>query len=225
MKRIHLLKKTLRDDIIRALDAGGFYPPGKVETRRGATVRVVARDRDAPAGLRVITETPDRVNEAFGGDVVPLVRELTHVDTIDEALATADLCAVLDAIAPLADDAEWPDGVRAALAHFVGAIEVTGGILRGDGAPVGDPEWPDLGDAYVRACAALGVPVAVNTADDWCRECSNPVRLGAGGVINHLDGDGEIDHDVDADHVAILATWPRLEDGSIPAIRWVDDGD
>jgi hypothetical protein len=45
--------------------------------------------------------------------------------------------------------------LTAALMSFVSAIDVTGCITENDG-PVGDPEWLDLADAYLQACAALG---------------------------------------------------------------------
>lgn len=222
MKRIALLKRKLRNDIIRALDAGGVYPANRVETWRGAFVRFVVRDRAAPAGLRVRTELPDLVTEAFGGaNFVPMVSELTHEDTIDETLATADLCAILDAIAPLADDVDaWPEPAAEALGHFVRAVEVTGGILRGDGAPVGDPEWPDLGDAYVRACLALGVPVCVSADDNWCDQCAGQVRINSDGTANHVTADGNVAYDTDADHTPTTALWERLVDGTIPDINW-----
>lgn len=54
--------------------------------------------------------------------------------------------------------------LRAALEVFVDAIEATDGCTIdeiGNVHPVGDPEWIDLGDAYIDACAALGrKPVA-----------------------------------------------------------------
>jgi len=42
-----------------------------------------------------------------------------------------------------------------ALMQFVNTIENTGGLENDGVSPVGDPEWIDLGDAYVKACAAL----------------------------------------------------------------------
>lgn len=47
-----------------------------------------------------------------------------------------------------------------ALREFVDTINATGGIVEGaDGlaAPAADPEWCDLGEAYLKACSALGV--------------------------------------------------------------------
>jgi hypothetical protein len=62
------------------------------------------------------------------------------------------------------------DAVRAALDGFIEAIETTGGCFRNEGgvlAPAGDPDWTDLGDAYVRACAAIGrTPLIVPPEDD-----------------------------------------------------------
>jgi hypothetical protein len=45
-----------------------------------------------------------------------------------------------------------------ALLNFCTTIESTGGVIQykdGNYAPEGDPEWIDLGDAYLAACAAL----------------------------------------------------------------------
>lgn len=36
-----------------------------------------------------------------------------------------------------------------------------------------------------------------------CRECGNPMMVGDDGVSHHLSDDGWVDHDLDADHVAI----------------------
>ena len=56
-----------------------------------------------------------------------------------------------------------------ALRAFVDTINATSGIFIDptDGpCPVGAPEWPDLGVAYLHACAALGVePVLVTSLD------------------------------------------------------------
>jgi hypothetical protein len=51
-----------------------------------------------------------------------------------------------------------------ALESFIGTIEATGGIYRdrkGWACPVGDPEWIDLGEAYLQACRALKREVLV----------------------------------------------------------------
>ena len=50
------------------------------------------------------------------------------------------------------------DPQEAALREFIDAIEATGGVVTTDCglyAPVADEDWIDLGEAYVRACAAL----------------------------------------------------------------------
>ena len=47
----------------------------------------------------------------------------------------------------------------AALESFVDAIEATGGVIidhQGLACPVPDPDWIDLGEAYLHACRALG---------------------------------------------------------------------
>jgi hypothetical protein len=73
--------------------------------------------------------------------------------------------------------------LRSALRAFVGTIEATGGCVRpGPGAvgpsgeelidreddrpvPAGDESWPDLADAYLLACRALGRPPMVRDPD------------------------------------------------------------
>jgi len=57
-----------------------------------------------------------------------------------------------------------------ALADFVSAISVTGGVKtdrNGYRVPVCDPEWVDLGEAYVKACDALGVEPKVSDEEDY----------------------------------------------------------
>lgn len=46
-----------------------------------------------------------------------------------------------------------------ALDRLISAIEVTGGLIayeNGTYAPYADPDWIDLGDAYLAACEELG---------------------------------------------------------------------
>lgn len=56
---------------------------------------------------------------------------------------------------------KWPKGKdkrEVALLEFIEAVEATGGVIvQGDGlhAPVADLDWVDVGEAYVRACAAM----------------------------------------------------------------------
>lgn len=88
-----------------------------------------------------------------------------------------------------APEADQPDNPRVAamvtaLEAFVRTIEATGGCIRPGGAsgdrpgdapldfaetrpvPAGDEEWPDLADAYVLACNALGREPLVRDEDD-----------------------------------------------------------
>jgi hypothetical protein len=61
------------------------------------------------------------------------------------------------------------DAVRAALDGFVETIEAAGGCLHHEGgvlAPVGDPEWTDLADAYIRACTAIGRSPLIDRIED-----------------------------------------------------------
>jgi hypothetical protein len=48
---------------------------------------------------------------------------------------------------------------EAVLTDLIDVIDATGGIYRDrdhNACPVGDPEWTDLGDVYLRACRLLG---------------------------------------------------------------------
>jgi hypothetical protein len=59
--------------------------------------------------------------------------------------------------------------MRPALDAFIETIEATGGCVRNeDGlvSPEGDPDWIDLGDAYVRACTAIGRTPRIAGAED-----------------------------------------------------------
>ncbi len=60
----------------------------------------------------------------------------------------------------LSDATKYPDMVSAALVReVIEAIEATGGVYQfesGHFAPVADPEWIDMGEAYVSICNALG---------------------------------------------------------------------
>jgi hypothetical protein len=83
------------------------------------------------------------------------------------------------------DDRASPDAaMRSALKAFIETIEATGGCIRPAGVivgpggdemidfedsrlvPVGDENWPDLGDAYILACRALGREPMIRDADD-----------------------------------------------------------
>ena len=59
--------------------------------------------------------------------------------------------------------------MRNALENFIGTVEATGGVLldeEGHYVPVADPQWMDLGDAYLLACEALQrQPTIVATSD------------------------------------------------------------
>jgi hypothetical protein len=50
--------------------------------------------------------------------------------------------------------------LESALRQFIDTINATGGVIRGTYGvyvPAADPEWLDLGAAYVDACKVLGV--------------------------------------------------------------------
>ena len=49
--------------------------------------------------------------------------------------------------------------MRVALRSLIDTVNVTGGVIRdaeGFVSPAVDPEWTDLGSAYIEACEALG---------------------------------------------------------------------
>ena len=59
--------------------------------------------------------------------------------------------------------------MRAALDGFIETIEAVGGCLLNEAgvlAPVGEPEWTDLADAYVRACNAIGRIPQIDRTED-----------------------------------------------------------
>jgi hypothetical protein len=61
------------------------------------------------------------------------------------------------------------DAVRVALDDFIETIEATGGCFHNEQgvlAPVGDPDWTDLADDYVRACAAIGRTPLIDRTED-----------------------------------------------------------
>jgi hypothetical protein len=61
----------------------------------------------------------------------------------------------------LHDEERTAEGV---LRQFVRNIEVTGGVvlIRGRPYPLGEQEWADLADTYMKACEVLGVEPIVN---------------------------------------------------------------
>jgi hypothetical protein len=89
--------------------------------------------------------------------------------------------AIREAVAAGAGD---PAELRAALESLIRTIEATGGCVRpgreavnpageeivasdGDGpVPAADEDWPDLADAYLLACRALGREPAIRGGDD-----------------------------------------------------------
>lgn len=83
------------------------------------------------------------------------------------AVGTAAVCSwELDSADKLD---RFVDGVR----DFLGTIEATGGIKEiPDGygnrvqVPVGDPEWGDLAEAYLKVTAAWGIEVPIEFDED-----------------------------------------------------------
>lgn len=61
-----------------------------------------------------------------------------------------------------------PPGVMTARERLISTIEATGGVIAyedGTFGPVGDPEWIDLGDAYVSACEEAGREPRISNED------------------------------------------------------------
>lgn len=56
---------------------------------------------------------------------------------------------------PVAFTPEQVARMHMALLSFIETVESTGGVDADTLAPAGDPEWIDLGEAYVEACNAL----------------------------------------------------------------------
>lgn len=55
-----------------------------------------------------------------------------------------------------------PHKERSALQEFIDTVDCTGGVFRSEEhggclCPEGSPDWPDLGETYLKACAELGV--------------------------------------------------------------------
>lgn len=64
--------------------------------------------------------------------------------------------------------------------------------------------WDDKTDADADDPAVTHVLATVDQArSSSCRECGGPCQLDENEVSNHVDEDGNIDYDLDADHVAI----------------------
>lgn len=81
-----------------------------------------------------------------------------------------------------------------ALQALVSTINATGGVEQAiETTPAADPEWVDLGEAYLLACEALGVEPEIHvlpsgrTPDDQdcCDECGNHIPFVLeGGMAN-----------------------------------------
>jgi len=57
--------------------------------------------------------------------------------------------------------------------RLIDTVNATGGLVGfvdGTHAPQGDPDWIDLGDAYLTACAEKGVSPVVTSETDWMEE-------------------------------------------------------
>lgn len=60
--------------------------------------------------------------------------------------------------------------MSAALSEFIAAINATGGLTKDEETdnlvPVADPEWLDLGEAYLSACKAMDITPVIEENDD-----------------------------------------------------------
>lgn len=85
------------------------------------------------------------------------------------------------------------DKMTKALQALVDTINATGGVEQAiEVTPAADPEWVDLGEAYLLACAALGVEPKVHVLPsgrtpedpDCCDECGHCIPGGDGSIAN-----------------------------------------
>ncbi len=89
----------------------------------------------------------------------------------DSGPVAADASAESTSHEPARDDHETSPvaAMRSALDAIIDTIEASGGGIRGeDGllSPEGDPDWIDLGEAYVLACTAIGrTPLIIETGE------------------------------------------------------------
>ena len=63
---------------------------------------------------------------------------------------------------------EQGDLLRAALWNLISTVEATGGVAEdqyGNTAPQADPDWLDLGEAYLAACTAVDHEPRVETTE------------------------------------------------------------
>ena len=68
----------------------------------------------------------------------------------------------------MANDTFNPELAKAALVDLIETIEATGGVVmlpNGQCAPIADEDWIDLGEAYMRACEAIGKEPKVQPRD------------------------------------------------------------
>lgn len=123
---------------------------------------LVTREASEHANVRVEADSPEGAEEK----ALEVTRNEDLTWEVDEGnyhkpyIADPGNCAE-----EVTEDEEGPDALHADLAHLalvelVKTINFTGGLTKNDSGeyvPAVDEDWVDLGNAYLRACEALGI--------------------------------------------------------------------
>lgn len=144
--------------------------------RKGYPVVSVSNERSVTGGFAVdvIGLTRASGGVVIHGSILSLVTDWHARAIQSKDLARQDLAERVRKLTMEQLDAEKGHGrnaPRSAARALVETINATGGITEdeeGQYVPVGDPnrEWSDLADAYVQACAELGMsPVVADAVD------------------------------------------------------------
>jgi hypothetical protein len=82
------------------------------------------------------------------------------------------------------------DELQGALQSFIRTVNTTGGVelIEGTHCPVADPDWIDLGTAYITACAVLDVKPEIVNEPEACPGCG--CKPGGGYTPGCMDPEG-----------------------------------
>lgn len=96
-------------------------------------------------------EVEKRFIELFA-EHCPVQANVTPASTLLNNRAFSYGCGIMHLLTVDTND----NPISRAMLEFIDCIDSTGGINEDD-CPAVDPEWLDLGDVYMQACAAMGV--------------------------------------------------------------------